>query len=237
MKTTNNAISLGKKIAIGILFFSISQSAIAQTATSSTKTMVASSAFEKIMAEKITKLENSHDIEVYTTLANDFARIAEKEKSQWLPYYYTALANLQKGRMLMQNREKLSELDVIADQADKSIAKADELSPMNSEIYVLKKMSHGIRMMVNPQQRYMTEGAEAQKALAMAKTLNANNPRILLLEAEDTYYTPEQFGGSKTKGLALFQKAQESFQTFKPKSTLDPNWGKNEVEYFLSQKK
>ena len=27
-----------------------------------------------------------------------------------------------------------------------------------------------------------------------------------------------------------------AFETYKPKTALDPNWGKSEAEYFLSQK-
>ena len=137
---------------------------------------------------------------------------------------------------MMGNQDKLVELDAIADAADINITKADELSPMNSEIYILKKMSHRLRMMANPMARFMTEGAQAKQALEMARKLNPGNPRITLLEAEDTYYTPEQFGGSKEKGLQLFQKALEQFKNFKPKTTLDPNWGRTEAEYFLSQK-
>ena len=69
-----------------------------------------------------------------------------------------------------------------------------------------------------------------------AEKADPTNPRISLLKAEDTYFTPEQFGGSKTKGLELFQKSLDQFKVYKPKSTLDPNWGKGEAEYFLANK-
>ena len=49
-------------------------------------------------------------------------------------------------------------------------------------------------------------------------------------------FTPEQFGGSKTKGLELFQKALDQFNAYKAKSILDPNWGKGEAQYFLATK-
>ena len=66
---------------------------------------------------------------------------------------------------------KLSELDAVAAEADKYIAKADELSPNNSEVYVLKKMSASLKMMVDPMSRFVTYGQEAQQHLAKAKDL------------------------------------------------------------------
>ena len=98
-------------------------------------------------------------------------------------------------------------------------------------------MNHGLKMMVNPMERWQTEGQAAQQALGEAKKLDPENPRITLLEAEDLYFTPEQFGGSKEKGIELFKKALEQFKTYKLKGNLDPNWGQGEASYFISQAK
>lgn len=199
-------------------------------------TAFAQSAYDKIMAEKISKIETHMTTDDFAALANDFDRIGTKEVKQWQPYYFAAFSTIQKGRLLMRENN-LSELDVIASQADKYITKAEELSPNNAEIYILKKMSASLKMMVDPMSRFMTFGQEAQQHLAKAKSLDAENPRITLLEAEDTYFTPEQFGGSKTKGIELFKKALSQFGTYKPKTNLDPNWGRAEVEYFINQAK
>ena len=198
-------------------------------------TAFAQTAYENAMTEKITKVEGQKSAEEFTALANDFDRIGTKEKSQWLPYYYAGFATIQKGRSMMQSG-KTAELDPVVAEAEKYIAKAEELSPNNAELYILKKMASGLKMMVDPMTRYMTEAPVAQKALAKAQELDPNNPRITVLQAEVLYFTPEQFGGSKVKGAELFKKALEQFETYKPKTALDPNWGKSEAEYFLSQK-
>lgn len=197
---------------------------------------MAQSKYEQVMAETIAKLHQAKTSDDYTVLANDFARIANKETDAWLPPYYAALAYLSKGRTMMGDPAKLSELDGLADAADDYIAKADVLFPNNAEVYILKKMTHSLRMMVNPMERYQTEMPKAEKALAMAQSLSPDNPRITLLKAEDTYFTPEQFGGSKEKGMELFKKALEQFNIFKLKSSLHPNWGKAEAEYFVNKK-
>lgn len=198
-------------------------------------TAFAQTAFEKAMTEKIAKVEDHKTPDEFTALANDFDRIGTKESKEWLPYYYAAFATIQKGRILMQSG-KTAELDPVAADAEKYIAKAETLSPNNAELFILKKMTSGLKMMADPMSRYMTEAPVAQQALAKAQELDPNNPRITVLQAEDAYFTPEQFGGSKVKGAELFKKAIEQFGTYKSKSSLDPKWGKAEAEYFLSQK-
>lgn len=193
-------------------------------------------AYEKAMTEKIAIVEQRKTPDEFTALANDFKRIGDKEKTQWLPYYYAAFATIQKGRTLMREG-KTEELDLTAAEAQKYLNLAMELNKDNAENLILQKMIHSLKMMVNPQQRFMSEGMLAAEALSKAEKIDAENPRITLMRAEDTYYTPEQFGGSKSKGLELFQKALEQYKVYQPKSSLDPNWGKGEAEYFLANKR
>lgn len=197
-------------------------------------TSFAQSDYEKIMSEKIAKIETCKTAEDFQTLANDFQRIGSKESSQWLPTYYAAFSYIQKGRIMMRDG-KMQDLDGVASQAEKHLSMAQNLAGAdNAEIRLLKKMAYSLRMMVNPQQRYMTDGMRANEELNIAQKLDPANPRIALIKAEDIYFTPEQFGGSKSKGLEMFKEALAKFNAYKPKTTLDPNWGKGEAEYFLS---
>lgn len=189
--------------------------------------------YEKVMTEKISRLEATRSPEDLQILANDFQRIAEKEKDKWQPSYYTALAYIQKGRSQMQNGNNAA-LEETADQAQKFVDAAESLEKNNSEIHLLQKMIYSLKMMVNPMERFRTFGSKAEEELKKAEQLDPSNPRVTLIKAEDVYYTPEQFGGSKTKGMELFKTALEKFNAFKPKTVLDPNWGKMEAQYFLS---
>ena len=195
----------------------------------------AQTSFEKVMTEKISKIAAAQTTEDLTAISNDFVRIGDKEKTQWLPYYYAAHATIEKGRKLMRTGQ-VSELDAIAADAQKNVDKAMEISKDNAELLILQKMIHSLKMMVDPQARFMSEGMLAANALSKAAKLEPENPRISLLKGEDTYFTPEQFGGSKTEGLALLQKSVDQFKVYKPKTALDPTWGKEEAEYFLTNK-
>ncbi|MDO5615576.1 MAG: hypothetical protein Q4G16_10210 [Cruoricaptor ignavus] len=193
------------------------------------------SKYEVAMTEKISAIETQNSLDDWQILSHDFARIGKAEKTEWLPYYYAAFAQIQKGRTMMM-QGKTAELDAVTDEAQASLNQAFELSKNNAELYILQKMIHSLKMMVNPMERYNIEGKTAMERLAKAEKLDAENPRITLLKAEDIYFTPEQFGGSKTKGLELFRKALEQFNTYKIASPFHPNWGKKEVEYFLTKK-
>ena len=197
--------------------------------------------FVKAMEAKMPAIDTTISVQGLTDLANSFERIAEAEKNQWLAYYYAAFCNASAGLMAGSGGDvmaaKADKTDPYADKAEKQMKKAEELMKDNSEIYIVKKMIATLRMIGDPMNRFMTYGPEATQALETAKKLDPNNPRAYLLEAQDKYFTPEQWGGSKEEAKVLFEKAKQLFETFKPASTVHPNWGKGTVTYFLSQYK
>ena len=194
--------------------------------------------FVKAVEAKLPVLDTTHTIQGYTDLANAFERMAEAEKNQWLAYYYAAFCNASAGLVAGSGGDmmeaKAEKTDPYADKAEKQIKKAEELAKNNSEIFIVKKMIATLRMLGDPMNRYMTYGPEAASMLEEAKKLNPDNPRVYLLEGQDKYYTPEQFGGSKEEAKELFEKSQKLFESFKAESAIHPGWGKSQIEYFLS---
>lgn len=213
-----------------ILFMSVSSAAL--LAQSNDK-------FVKAMEQKLAGFDSVRSTAGLQEQANSFERIAEAEKNQWLPYYYAALSNVNLGfnyaieaGPMGGNAEKV---DPIADKAEKLINKAEALSKDNSEIYLVKKLIASLRMLGDVMNRYMTYGPVAAEALATAKKLNPENPRIYVLEGTDQFNTPEQYGGSKTEAKRLLEEALKKFETFKPESSIHPTWGLAQAKYFLSQ--
>ena len=194
--------------------------------------------FVKAMESKIAMLDSVKTAEGYIDLANAFERIADAEKNQGLAYYYAAYCNASAGTIVGAGGDmmaaKADKTDPYADKADKQIKKAEELMRSNSEIFIVKKMIATLRMLGDPMNRYMMYGPEATAMLEEAKKMNPDNPRVYLLEGQDKYFTPEQFGGNKEEAKIIFEKAQKLFETFKPETSIHPNWGKNQITYFLS---
>jgi hypothetical protein len=197
--------------------------------------------YVKSMEPKVVAIDTTHSADALKDLANSFERIADVEKNQWLPYYYAALANVNAGFMMGMSGGNTggnaSVTDPIADKSEALLNKAEALSKDNSEIYIVKKQIATLRMMADPMSRYMTYGPAAAEALATAKKLNPENPRVYLLEGQDKFYTPEQFGGSKEEAKKLFEEARKKYESFKPESTIHPSWGMAQIQYFMSQMK
>jgi hypothetical protein len=193
------------------------------------------------MQGNVPLIDSNNSVDQWKDLANKFERIADAEKSQWLPYYYACYCNIMAGYNSLPKDggfgDNSATTDPFADKAEILLNKAQELSKENAEIYIAWKMVHGLRMMGNAMARYMTEMPMANEALDKAKSLNSNIPRIYILEGQDKFYTPEQFGGSKDEAKVLFEKANELFLSFKPESEIAPNWGRKTVAYFLEQYK
>ena len=197
--------------------------------------------FVKAMEALVPAVDTTHSMSGLAELANAFERIANAETNQWLPFYYAALCNVSAGTMVGAGGDmmaaKADKTDPYADKADDLLKKAEALMKDNSEIFVVKKQIATLRMLGDPMSRYMTFGPEATAMLEAAKKLNPDNPRVYLLDAQDKFYTPEQFGGSKEEAKVLFDKAMTLYGTFKPETSISPTWGKNQVQYFLSQYK
>lgn len=187
----------------------------------------------KAMEALVPAVDTTHNMEGLTDLANSFERIANAEKTQWLPYYYAALCHINKANMYFQ-MQQTDKIDPIMDVAEPLLNKVEELEKNNSEVFCLKKMFNTGKMMADPMNRFMIYGAAASEALEQAKSLNPENPRVYLLEGIDKYYTPEQYGGSKTEGKELFQKSGKLMETFKPASSIHPSWGTGQLKYFMT---
>ncbi|MEP7228834.1 MAG: hypothetical protein ABI691_01200 [Ginsengibacter sp.] len=195
-------------------------------------TYAQSDKYASAMKTNIAQLDSMMGKNNGAELSNNFERIADAEKTQWLPYYYAAYCTVTQAYSEKDNSKK----DAIADKAQQLIDKAEAiLGKENSETDVIKSMIATSHMMVDPQSRYMTYGPVSAEYIEKAKSLDPTNPRPILLEAEGKFYTPEQFGGGKDAAKESFDKAKTLNENFKPETELSPTWGDGALQYFLSQ--
>lgn len=207
---------------------------IAVLICSASFTFAQSAKYESAMKSNIAQLDSLMINNNYVELANNFIRIGDAEKTQWLPYYYAAYCYATGGLMEKDNSKK----DAIADRADSLITKADAiLGKDNSETALIKAMIATDHMLVDPQNRYMTYGSAITDNVQLSETLDPTNPRPVLFEAESKFNTPGAYGGGKDAAKPLFDKAKQLFDNFKPESDISPNWGRSALNYFLSQYK
>ena len=157
-------------------------------------------------------------------LANSFARIADVEKTNWLPYYYAAYCTALEAI----GPADVAKVDLLAEQAEKYLGQADMLSPKNSEIYCLKSLIALSKIRVNQMARGMAGLLQAQDALEAANTIDDKNPRVYFMMGQQAFNTPQAFGGSKENALKYFEKALALLDAQKEREkTIDVHWGRD----------
>lgn len=180
------------------------------------------------MQKNITLLDSAKTVDQLQSLAGTFERIGDAEKTQWLPYYYAALAQTWIGW-----RPEVKDKDANAQKINAYLAKAEAIEK-NSETYAIENMSATQQMQVDPQSRWATNGKDAAEALQKGLAADPNNPRLYYLQAMSLFYTPEQYGGGKDKAKPLFEKSIALFKAAQPKP-LYPDWGQKQAEDMLAQ--
>lgn len=182
----------------------------------------ANDAYQKAMSQSIEKLFQAKTIPEYVEIANQFERISQIEKAEWLPLYYASFAYIMISFQEAENTKK----DQYLDQAQKHLDQAMAIEPNESELHMLQGFLYPSRINIDPMARGMLYMGKMNESLDKALALNPDNPRVYYLRATMTFHMPEAYGGGAAKALPLFQTAAEKFQFFKPKTELSPNWGK-----------
>lgn len=180
------------------------------------------------MQKNITLLDSAKTADQLESVAGTFDRIGDAEKTQWLPYYYAALAQTWIGWM-PDTKDK----DANSQKINAYLGKAEAIQK-NAETYAVENMSATQQMLVDPQTRWQTNGKDASDALEKGLALDPNNPRLYYLQAMSLFNTPAQFGGGKDKAKPVFEKSVSLFKTAQQKP-LYPSWGQKQAEAMLAQ--
>lgn len=188
--------------------------------------------YASAMKQNLDMFDSAKTTADFENYAASFERIGDAEKTQWLPYYWSALVLTRIGWI----DEKANKDDIakrIMALCDKADALAKE-SADKAEILTLRNMAATQQMLVDPQNRWMTYGQQASKYLQEATALNPNNPRIYYLQGMSLFNTPEQFGGGKSAAKPVFEKSVELARKEEHKD-LYPHWGGELSEEMLKQ--
>lgn len=183
--------------------------------------------YTAVMQKNIALLDASKTVTDLQEVAAAFARVGDAEKTQWLPYYYAALAQTWIGW-----RPDVKDKDANAEKIKVFLAKAEAIEK-NAELYAIENMVATQQMMVDPQTRWQTNGMEASTALQNGLKLDPNNPRLYYLQGESLFGTPVQFGGGKDKAKPVFEKAVTLFKAAQARP-LYPTWGQQQAEEKLA---
>ncbi|MEY3620346.1 MAG: hypothetical protein RLZZ391_712 [Bacteroidota bacterium] len=161
----------------------------------------------------------------YQSVYMQFEKLYLADKKNWLIPYY---ASLLKSRMCLL---KMGERDQLANDAILWISRAKTIAN-NDEIYCAESLANTAKMSVNPTMRWLLYEDKIKLPLQLAKKINANNPRIYLLEANIQRKLPVLFGGGCRAAIPMAKKAEQLLHTQVLQNTNMPGWGNQSLVEF-----
>lgn len=198
-----------KKIILSLFVFVAANISMAQ----STKYVTA-------MRSALQKMENVKTMEQAEAEAATFERIANVEKSEWLPYYYAGVAFIQPVF-----GQKDIDKDKAADAMDHYADMANERHP-SSENYVIKYLAAVSHLLANPMARFAEYGPKMQSIYEQGIAMDSLNPRLYYVKGSVVMNTPSFAGGGPKAAKPYFEKAKSLFDQQTDTTTLQPHWGK-----------
>ncbi len=186
--------------------------------------------YESAMTATLQALADARQPAVFEVIARQFEEIGDTNADRWTPLYYAAYCYLVAGMSQQIPQEK----DTFYEKAINRIENAESRAPENSEIHALKGYVQYMQMSVDPQNRLNLIGI-AEASLQKATQLDPSNPRPYFIKGQNTFYTPEPFGGGSKAAKPQLELAKEKFDAFKPTEKFAPDWGDEQCTYLLQQ--
>ncbi len=199
----------------------------------------AQSSYEKNLATQIAKLESAKKTEdlqqskdYFMKYVNYLAKGTETKKEDWRAYYYAALS-IVRGEINSQRAGNMQNIDETSALAEKYIGGIFAKNPNNAEANILLSQIYLLKSSSNPTGS-AANLAKANEYLAKAESEDKSNPRIDVIKGEIALNSQATNGGDKELAKTYFNSALAKFKTYSKKSNLDPSWGKEDINYYLS---
>lgn len=182
--------------------------------------------YDEAMSQAVENLNHASTVDEFLESANTFERISQMEQKEWLPLYYVAQSYIIVSFMEPDVKKK----DPVLDKAQLFLDKAFRIAPEESELFALQAFLYPSRITIDPMTRGMEYMGKMNHALDEAIRLNPENPRSYYLRAISVLNMPEAFGGGAGAAKPIFEVAKLKFDNFQPKTSISPNWGKEQNE-------
>ncbi|MCK5066955.1 MAG: hypothetical protein KAR16_05935 [Bacteroidales bacterium] len=189
--------------------------------------------YQKGMLKAIELMNDAADPESSLQCVTTFEEFAQKYPDQWIPFYYASqiliIASLEESDP--------AKSDTLLVRAKKSLDKASELAPEESEIHVLKALYYIGMMSVDPATRGPEYFQDVTWELDRAKELGPENPRAAFLDGMMAMNLPDYMGGGPAAAKPIFLDAEKKFNEFQNNDPLWPSWGTDQVKEELEKLK
>jgi tetratricopeptide (TPR) repeat protein len=146
--------------------------------------------------------------------------------------HYTGYALYRQAALEVAGRGNGRPGAALLELADSALEASARRQPI-AETYALLASVMGQLIGADPS-RAMTLGQAAGEAMARARTLGPDNPRVWLLDGISAIFTPAEYGGGPARAEERLRRAVALFERDAPTPPA-PRWGKGEAHLWLGQ--
>ncbi|MDW8019111.1 MAG: tetratricopeptide repeat protein [Chloroherpetonaceae bacterium] len=186
-----------------------------------------------IMSYKATLAQgvNANSAKEITQARAGFEQLLETHPRKDLIHYYIGYCCYS---LINTYREKgdQKKTELLIDDAIKHLEASLQLNQTSAEAMALLGLVYGMKASTG-MFAGMQYGEKSSAMLEKAMALAPNNPRVLILQGINKFYTPAMFGGDKKKARELFKQATEIFEKNPPEPSVEPTWGYEEAFTWL----
>ena len=193
---------------------------------------MADSTYEKAMKKALRKLSQAASIEDFQDVANEFDRIVNVEKDNWLPAYHAAYVKVMMAAIEQDPQKK----DPYLDAAQYNLNDVEEMEHDETERLALQGFLTMIRMSVDPA-RGMELGPECSMTVNQAYSMNNRNPRAVLMLAQFNHGSASYMGQDTSESCAMFDEVIKLLDEAESKESdpFLPSWGRNMASMMQQQ--
>lgn len=149
------------------------------------------------------------------------------EEMKWLTHYYIGYVDFRLTIYYRIQNKKDFQLKYLDDGIEHFYASLN-LKGEFAESHALLALLLGQKARMDSSET-ATLGLEAQAAISEARELDEKNPRVALISGILYFYTPEQFGGSRTRAMEEIKRSVLLFKTKKSDDERFPDWGHSDA--------
>lgn len=184
---------------------------------------------KKMLAEGVSKF----DEKILLDARAHFEKLLQNQQTEWLTRYYLGYADYRLA--IVYNSQRKTELQIKhLDEGISHLYSSLEKNEQFADAHALLSAMLGQKITTDPQLG-PTLGSESGTAIYDALRYGKDNPRVALFSAIIAYYTPEEYGGSKTRALDEMKRAAELFKSEKLEDKRLPDWGHVEAHTWLAR--
>lgn len=188
--------------------------------------------YQQAMGKTLGEFSQAKTIEDYQAVGNKFLMIANAEEGEWLPLCYHAHSYIM---MSFLESESTYNRDKYLDEAATSVEKMVKLAPGEAEVFVMQGLLYSARLMVDPMTRGQKYSVMSAQSIGRALGIEPDNPRAKYMEIANEIGTARFFGKDIVAQCLKAQALYDSWDTYKVKSPLYPQWGKEQIAEVLQQ--